>query len=360
MENVEISNSFWRNKKVLVTGHTGFKGSWLSLWLSMMGAKVAGYSLAPPSEPSMFEVSRISEVVDSTIADLQDVDKLWELIGRFKPEVVFHLAAQSLLPYSYTNPVETYATNVMGTVNLFEQLRKCPSVKVIVNITTDKCYENDDREVGYKENDKLGGYDPYSSSKACAEIVTSAYRRSFFNEQNVLLASARAGNVIGGGDWAANRLIPDVIRAASGDSLLSIRKPFAVRPWQHVLEPLSGYLLLAQALWIQGDRFADGWNFGPNDKDARTVEYVINYIKSIWPSALNVEMSSNDQKGHEARFLKLDISRVQAELSWQPAWGLEEALNRTVGWYLAYFNNNEMQAYSRREIEEYSKSRQGI
>ena len=269
-----INNKFWHGRRVFITGHTGFKGSWLCLWLSSLGAKISGYALEPPTNPSLFELARVGELVTSTIADVRDSAELQRALQAAKPEIVIHMAAQPLIRESYNNPVETYAVNVMGTVNLLEAIRHCDSVRAVVNVTTDKCYENREWHWGYRENEPMGGYDPYSSSKGCSELITAAYRNSFFNPQShgVALASARAGNVIGGGDWAADRLICDCVKALLEKRDIQIRNPNAIRPWQHVLEPLSGYMLLAQKLYEQGTRFAEGWNFGPNDEDAKPVE----------------------------------------------------------------------------------------
>lgn len=279
--------NFWEGKRVLLTGHTGFKGGWLSLWLQSLGANVTGYALLPPTQPSLYEVARVGDGMYSHIADIRDLDRLVAVMRETRPEIVIHMAAQPLVRYSYVNPVETYATNVMGTVNLLEAVRQVGGVRVVVNVTSDKCYENREWIWGYREHDPMGGYDPYSSSKGCAELVAAAYRNSFFNPEafgthGVALASVRAGNVIGGGDWAEDRLIPDFMRAIMAGRAVVIRSPHAIRPWQHVLEPLSGYLLLAQHLWTDGPAFAEGWNFGPVDEDAKPVEWIVEQLTGLW------------------------------------------------------------------------------
>ena len=269
-----MNPAFWKGKRILLTGHTGFKGSWLSLWLQSMGAPVVGYALAPPTNPSLFEVAEVGRGMTSVIGDIRDLEHLCAVFAEHKPEIVIHMAAQPLVRYSYIEPVETYSTNVMGTVNLLEAVRGTDSVKAVVNVTSDKCYENREWVWNYRENEAMGGYDPYSNSKGCAELVTAAYRNSYFHsekykEHGVALASGRAGNVIGGGDWAGDRLIPDIMRAITQNLAVNIRNPHAIRPWQHVLEPLSGYLMLAQKLYEEGAAYAEGWNFGPSDEDAQ-------------------------------------------------------------------------------------------
>jgi CDP-glucose 4,6-dehydratase len=329
--------SFWFGKKVFLTGHTGFKGSWLSIWLGSLGAKVTGYALKPPTKPNLFELCRLAGSMNSIIADIRDAGRLERAVLRSKPDIIIHMAAQPLVRESYRAPRQTYETNVMGTVNLLEAARKCGSVRAIVNVTTDKCYENKERLRGYKEDEPLGGYDPYSSSKACSELVTSAYRNSFFNPKNyslsckpsnpptlqpsshhAALASARAGNVIGGGDWAADRLIPDIICAALKGIKVPIRNPKAVRPWQHVLEPLSGYLLLAEMLYRRGVPYCGAWNFGPSAAGAKNVEWVVKRMFQKWPDAPGY-MIDKGCHPHEARFLSLDSSKARTRLGWRPA-----------------------------------------
>ena len=333
-------NKVFSGRKVLITGHTGFKGSWLALILHELGAHVYGYALDPPTKPSLYEEAGIDQLLTSFIGDIRDFDFLKTTIQKIQPEIIFHLAAQPLVLESYKNPVETYSTNVMGTVNLLEVVRMTPGVKVVVNVTTDKCYENREWHWGYRENEPMGGYDPYSNSKACSELVTAAFRNSFFNRNDferhgVAVASARAGNVIGGGDWAADRLIPDFIRSISMGEKVKIRSPFAIRPWQHVLEPLSGYLTLASKLYENGPKFADAWNFGPDDSDAKNVEWIINRICEIWGTGANYEVNSSP-KPHEANFLKLDCSKSKAELGWYPKWDINESLTRIVEWTKDY------------------------
>lgn len=352
---------FWEGKRVFITGHTGFKGSWLTLWLHKLGAEVAGYALHPPTEPNLYELCRINELVNSTIADVRDGDLLSKALCAAKPEIVIHMAAQPLVRDSYKNPVETYAINVMGTVNLLEAVRQCQSVKAVINVTTDKCYENREWVWGYRENEPLGGYDPYSSSKACSELVTSAYRSSFFSKHPSIesanlpaVASARAGNVIGGGDWATDRLIPDCVRALLKGEKIVIRNPEAIRPWQHVLEPLSGYLVLARKLCEEGCRFAGGWNFGPSEDDARPVEWIVRKMCAGWGSGAAYEIDKGEHP-HEARCLKLDCSKARAELGWQPRWNLGKALDSIIDWTLRYRAGEDMREVSLRHIAEYQK-----
>ena len=352
-----MNTAFWRNKRVFLTGHTGFKGSWLSLWLSTLGAEVTGYALAPPTDPSFFNLCGIDQRLNSIIADIRDATTLGDTMRQAAPEIIIHMAAQPLVRESYRTPVETYATNVMGTVNLLEAARHCPSVRAIINVTTDKCYENREWVWGYRENEPLGGYDPYSSSKACSELVTSAYRNSFFSPKEysnhtVAVASARAGNVIGGGDWATDRLVPDCIRALLKKEEILIRSPHAIRPWQHVLEPLSGYLLLAQGLVEEGVQFGNAWNFGPPESDARPVVWIVEKICSIWGQSATYRTDGLSHP-HEATYLKLDCSKAHTELGWQPRWGLETALKSIVQWSQAYRDGDDMHAFSLRQIEMY-------
>ena len=352
-------NKFWQDKKVFLTGHTGFKGSWLSLWLQSLGAKVYGYALTPPTTPNLFTVANISKSLSaSTIADIRDAASLEKAMKQAQPDIVFHLAAQPLVRQSYTDPVETYATNVMGTVNLFEAVRKTPSVRAVVNVTTDKCYENREWLKPYREDDAMGGYDPYSSSKGCSELVTAAYRRSFLSEAGVAVATARAGNVIGGGDWAADRLIPDFLRAIDKNETLTIRSPNAVRPWQHVLEPLSGYLILAERLFSEGDDFAGAWNFGSSDQDARTVAWIVEKLVAAMPNAA-WKIDANPQP-HEANYLKLDSSKAQTQLGWQPNWNLENALSKIMDWHQHWRNEGDMQQFSLAQIAEYQHANKEI
>lgn len=350
-------NNFFSGKKILITGHTGFKGSWLSMVLHIMGAKVFGYSLNPPTNPSLFEVAGVGELVTSYIGDIRDFNFLKKTISETAPEIIIHMAAQPLVLEAFKNPVETYSVNVMGTVNLLEAVRLCGGVKAIVNVTTDKCYENKEWLWGYRENETLGGYDPYSNSKACSELATSSYRNSFFNKADyqkhgVAIATARAGNVIGGGDWAADRLIPDFIRAISVGEKVKIRNPLAIRPWQHVLEPLFGYLVLAENLYTVGTDFGEAWNFGPDDTDARNVEWVIKKICSFWGETAGYETDKNNYP-HEAGYLKLDCSKAKTKLGWSPKWNLETSLKSIVDWNKAYLMGDNMKNFSFGEIEKY-------
>ncbi|MEI6706200.1 MAG: CDP-glucose 4,6-dehydratase [Methylococcales bacterium] len=344
---------FWQNKRVFLTGHTGFKGSWLALWLQSMGAKVTGYALSPPTEPNLFTVANIEQgLINHIIADIRNAEQLKAAMQAAQPDIVLHLAAQALVRYSYANPIETYSVNVMGTVCLLEAVRATPSVKAVVNVTTDKCYENREWHWGYRENEALGGFDPYSSSKGCAELVTAAYRQSFLQAAGVSLASARAGNVIGGGDWAMDRLIPDFLRAIDANESLIIRSPEATRPWQHVLEPLSGYLLLAERLFTDGAAFAEAWNFGPLDQDARSVRWIIEQLATRRPD-LNWQCDSSPQ-AHEAHYLKLDSSKAGQRLQWQPRWRLATALQKTLAWHEAWREGQDMQALTLAQIQDYT------
>lgn len=352
-----MNPEFWRNKRVLVTGHTGFKGSWLSLWLQQLGAEVTGYALQPPTQPSLFAEARVAEGMNSVIGNIGDYPKLLQCLQTSQPEVVIHMAAQPLVRYSYENPVETYATNVMGTVHLLEAIRHTPSVKAVVNVTTDKCYENKEWAWGYRENEPMGGYDPYSNSKGCSELVTAAYRSSFFNAVNyrkhgVALASARAGNVIGGGDWAADRLIPDMIAAFSNQECVQIRNPQATRPWQHVLEPLRGYLQLAEALFNHGSDYAEAWNFGPGEQDAKPVSYIVKQLAQLWGDGARWSVDQT-QHPHEAGYLKLDISKAKARLGWQPVLNLDGALDLIVDWTRQRASGADTQALTLKQIKNY-------
>jgi CDP-glucose 4,6-dehydratase len=344
--------SFWCNKKVFITGHTGFKGGWLSLWLNSLGAEVHGYALPPPTNPNLFDTANVKSCLKTnSIADIRDLDSIKEAIGKANPDIVFHLAAQPLVRQSYVNPLETYTTNVIGTVNLLEAIRQTPSVRAIVNVTTDKCYENREWIWPYREDEAMGGYDPYSSSKGCVELVTSAYRRSFFVKSGVALASARAGNVIGGGDWAEDRLIPDFLRSLGEKNNLIIRSPDAIRPWQHVLEPLSGYILLAERLHSDGQTYATAWNFGPREDDAKPVKWIVEKLLSSTPEA-TWQLDQNPQP-HEANYLKLDSSKARSMLNWQSRWDLETALSKTVDWHRSWQNGDDMRAVCLKQIQEY-------
>ncbi len=352
-----LFNDIYRGKRVLITGHTGFKGSWLSLLLNELGADLYGFALEPPTSPSLYKEAKIDELVTSYIGDVRDLDYLTKVIQEVQPEIVFHMAAQPLVRESYKIPVETYSTNVMGTVHLLEACRSTSSVKAILNVTTDKCYENKEWHWGYRENEPMGGYDPYSNSKGCSELITSAYRNSFFNpseyqNHGVAVATARAGNVIGGGDWAEDRLIPDFIRAISKGEKVRIRSPFSIRPWQHVLEPLSGYLRLAELLYTEGPKFAQAWNFGPYDHDARNVEWITKTICEFWGDEASFEIDKKPQP-HEANYLKLDCSKANAELNWFPKWDIQTTLKSIVDWNKAYLNNEDIREVTKRQIHQY-------
>lgn len=355
MKVASVDPNFWKGKRVFLTGHTGFKGGWLSLWLASMGAKVTGYALAPNTTPNLFDIFAIDSLIEkSCIADIRDLTSLQKAMSDAKPDVVIHMAAQPLVRYSYTNPVETYSTNVMGTVHLLESTRLIDSVGATLVVTTDKCYENKEWVWGYRENEPMGGYDPYSSSKGCAELVTSAFRQSYFSNSNSTntVASARAGNVIGGGDWSEDRLIPDAIKAFEANKPLMIRNPLATRPWQHVLEPLSGYLILAQALYEQGSTYASGWNFGPRDEDNRTVQEVVELLLLNWGEAASWEKVGSEQP-HEANLLKLDCTKARMQLGWIPRWNLEEAIQKIAEWQKAFRKKENMQELSLAQINNY-------
>jgi CDP-glucose 4,6-dehydratase len=355
VEDLVMDKEFWRGRKVLLTGHTGFKGSWLSLWLQQMGARVIGYALPPATTPNMFTAANVADGMLSVMGDVRDLSKLQSVFEEHRPEIVIHMAAQALVRRSYVEPVETYATNVMGTVNVLESCRHSDSVRVVINITSDKCYENQGWARGYRETDPMGGYDPYSSSKGCAELVTAAYRRSFLagdGGKSIGLASVRAGNVIGGGDWAEDRLIPDIIRAFSASQPVVIRNPQAVRPWQHVLEPLSGYLLLAQCLWTSGQRFAEGWNFGPDDDDAREVSWIVQHMTDLWGDEAAWRHDTSEQP-HEAAFLKLDCTKAKTQLGWKPKLDLYRALQWTVAWYVAQRDGANMRTVTLGQIADF-------
>jgi len=349
----QINHKFWAGKKVFVTGHTGFKGSWLCLWLQSMGAHVKGYSLEPPTTPSLFNEAKVEDGIKSDIGDIRDKENIIASMIAFNPDILIHMAAQPLVRLSYLEPVDTYSTNVMGTVHVLEAARQCHNLKAIVNVTTDKCYENKEWEWGYRESEPMGGYDPYSNSKGCAELVSSAYRQSFFQDPSgPRLASARAGNVIGGGDWALGRLSPDVLRAFEKQQAVVIRNPLATRPWQHVLEPLSGYLALAEALYNDIEGVDSGWNFGPCDEDVMPVEWILTKMTELWGGDASWALTKNAQP-HEAKFLKLDISKAKSKLYWFPTWKLETTLERIVNWHQSWLSQDDMQKHCMLEIQEY-------
>lgn len=345
---------FWRGKKVLITGHTGFKGSWLSLWLQGLGALVSGYSLQPPTPQNLFSEGRVAGGMDSIQGDVRNLPYLKSVLSNAQPEIVIHMAAQSLVRASYQNPVETYTTNITGTVHILEAVRKSKSVRVLVNVTSDKCYENTETETCFVENDPMGGFDPYSSSKACSELVTSAYRNSFFSKENgspsgVAVATARAGNVIGGGDWSRDRLVPDIMSALMAERPVVIRSPEAVRHWQHVLEPLEGYLTLAERLWESGQRFADSWNFGPAENESRSVLWIVKKLTSAWGEKACWEIDPSEHP-HEAANLRLDSSKANIHLGWRSKVSLETALEWIVEWYKGYQKKEDMHQVTHRQI----------
>lgn len=347
---------FWNEKKILITGHTGFKGSWLSLWLQHLGANLVGFALPPPTMPNMFTVTDTAKNMLSILGDIRYFSEIHEVIDQHRPEIIFHMAAQPLVRYSYENPLETYTTNVIGTANLLEAVRQTDSVKVIVNVTTDKCYENKEWHWSYRENERLGGHDPYSNSKACAEMVTSAYRDSYLKQRNIGLATARAGNVIGGGDWAQDRLIPDLIRGNISNKPVTIRYPHALRPWQHVLEPLSAYLQLAEKLYGNPDQFSEAWNFGPNEDDVKPVSWIADYITNLSGNKGTGWILEKTPQPHEASFLKLDCSKAKAKLGWQPRWNLEKGLKETASWYQAFESKENMREVTLMQIKNFSNS----
>lgn len=359
MEAMGLSPAFWAGKRVLLTGHTGFKGSWLALWLHSLGARVTGFALEPATEPSLFELARVGEGIDDRRGDIRDLGVLLELVAEVQPEIVLHLAAQPLVRESYRDPLGTYSTNVMGTLNLLEAVRQTGGVRACVVVTTDKVYANQEWPWPYRENEALGGHDPYSSSKACCEILAQSYAASFFPaerhaEHGLSLATARAGNVLGGGDFSPERLIPDVLKAWTAGEPVTLRFPAAVRPWQHVLEPLAGYLQLAASLYQQGQRFAGAWNFGPGDDDMCSVGEVVQLLADRWPQAPGVSFEQSDM--HEAGLLRLDSSRARQLLAWRPRWALEECLERTLGWHLAWHKGMDMRAVSLTQLSLYQES----
>lgn len=361
LEGMVVNPEFWKGKRVLLTGHTGFKGSWLSLWLQQMGAEVTGFALNAPSEPSLFVVAEVARGMRSIIGDVRDGEHLQRVVREVQPEIVIHMAAQALVRYSYANPVETYAVNVMGLVNLFEAVRATTSTRAIVNVTSDKCYQNKEWPWGYRENEAFGGYDPYSNSKACAELVTEGYRSSYFNpakyhEHGVAVGSGRAGNVIGGGDWAVDRLVPDMLRAIGMRESVLIRSPHSIRPWQHVLEPLSGYLTLAENLYREGAAFAEGFNFGPHDTDAKPVAWIIERLCQEWGDGASWVLDSQPQP-HEATYLKLDCSKARSRLGWNPRWNLKETIERIVEWHKEQSAGAKMKEVTLAQISSYQNAK---
>ena len=358
MESLEVTPEFWSGKRVFLTGHTGFKGSWLALWLTSLGAEVTGYSLAPNTDPNHFDAIKLSDIVTSVIGDIRDVNSLRAALQESRAEIVLHLAAQPLVRESYSDPLGTYETNVLGTANVLEAIRSCEGVRSVVVITTDKVYANQEWDWAYRETDTLGGFDPYSNSKACTELVTSAYTQSFFNAANyadhgVAVATARAGNVFGGGDWAKDRLVPDLIRAFEAGVAPTIRFPGSVRPWQHVLEPLRGYLFLARALYERGTDFNGGFNFGPRETDAQSVKVICDIVSDILGVSSDWVMDEADNP-HEAGLLKLDISKAKAELGWEPKTNLAQGLELSTHWYKGFRETADVRALSLADIRAFS------
>ncbi len=352
-----MKKEFWNGKTVLLTGHTGFKGSWLTLWLKKLGVKVVGFSKDIPTKPSLFELADVKNGINSIFGDIRNYNEIKNVIKKTKPEIIIHMAAQSLVRDSYTNPRETYETNVMGTVNLLDALREEKNVRVIINVTSDKCYENKELERGYTEDDHLGGYDPYSNSKGCSELVTSAFRNSYFNtseynKHKVALASVRAGNVIGGGDWAENRLIPDLMKTIINNVEIKIRNPKAVRPWQHVLEPLSGYLLLVEKMWSDGEKFSEPWNFGPSEEN-KSVSWIIDKITQLYNKKYQINIDT-DENPHEAKILKLDCTKSHKKLGWMPKTNIEQGLQWTVDWYKQYEKQEDIRKITEKQIDDFN------
>jgi CDP-glucose 4,6-dehydratase len=357
MENVGLNHAFWRSRRVLVTGHTGFKGGWLSLWLQALGANVSGFALPPPPSPTFFDACSVANAMTSTFGDLRDAEAVLAAARAAQPEIILHLAAQALVRQAYSDPVETYATNVMGTVHLLEAVRRLPNVRAVVVVTSDKCYENREWAWGYRENEPMGGFDPYASSKGCVELVAAAYRNSFFAaeryaEHGVAIATARAGNVVGGGDWATDRLVPDCLRALDARTPLKLRFPDAVRPWQHVLDPLAGYLVLAERLHRDGALYGEAWNFGPVEDDARPVRWVVEELARACGSPIAWEAETARQP-HEANSLRLDCSKARSRLGWRARWPLEVALEKIGAWHNAFKHGENMREVTLGQIGQY-------
>ena len=351
-----MNESFWKNKKILITGHTGFKGSWLTIWLKKLGADITGFSKSVPTNPSLFETANIEKDIKSVVGDIQNYELLKETISKCEPEIIFHMAAQSLVIKSYSNPIETFSTNVMGTVNLLYAVKETKKAKIVINITSDKCYENNESLEGYSEEDHMGGHDPYSSSKGCAELITKSFRKSFFSsdhENNIGLASVRAGNVIGGGDWAENRLIPDIIRAIKNKENVKIRNPNALRPWQHVLDPLNGYISLAEKLWDDQKKHSEGWNFGPEKNEVKPVSWIIEEFNELWKNKINWVVGNNEL--HEANNLILNCQKAKSRLGWNSKINTETALKMTIEWYTKYFDGKNMREVTEEQIIEFQK-----
>lgn len=347
-----INDKFWKNRRVFITGHTGFKGAWLSQWLKIMGADVTGFALEPITRPNLFNILHLEKKMESQIGNICNFDLLSEAINSAKPEVIFHLAAQALVHEAYDDPIGTLKTNIIGTANLLEAARNCDSAKVLINVTSDKCYQNDELAVPFVESDKMGGNDIYSCSKGCSELVTDAYRKSFYQKSTLMIATARAGNVIGGGDWSKNRLVPDIVKAFSLNQSVSIRNPLSIRPWQHVLEPLSGYLLLAETMWEKGRTFEGPWNFGPGESGEITVEKMTETMANIWENGASWEISANPFPP-ESSFLKLDCSKARIQLNWKPTLSIEDTIKWTMEWYKNMYLNNDMEEFTINQILRY-------
>ena len=352
-----MNSSFWKNKKVLLTGHTGFKGSWLSLWLKRLNVDLIGFSNSVPTKPSLFELAGIEETITSITGDISDPSQISDVIKKYNPDIIIHMAAQSLVLKSYEHPLETFSTNTMGTVNLLDAIRKVGTPKVVLNVTSDKCYENKELGLKFKEDDPIGGLDPYSSSKGCAELVTSAFRNSFFNiddfdRHHVAIASVRAGNVIGGGDWAEDRLIPDIFKNILVNKPIKIRNPDSIRPWQFILDALYGYLLLIEKLWDDGIKYSGAWNFGSME-DARTVSWITKKLSELWDVNIDWEFEKKDHK-HEANYLELDCSKSSRMLGWKPKMDLNMTLEWIVDWYKQYQQKNDIRPFTEKQIEKYN------
>ncbi len=363
LEGLGVNASFWAGKRVLVTGHTGFKGGWLSLWLTRLGATVAGYALPPPTDPSLFALAGLERKIDSVIGDIRDAALLARRVREFEPQIVFHLAAQPLVRYSYANPIETFEVNALGTAHLLEALRDAPSARAIVIVTSDKCYENREWHWAYRENEAMGGFDPYSASKGCAELIAASFRNSYFATpdhptRGAALATARAGNVIGGGDWAADRLVPDILRALERGEKAAIRFPRAVRPWQQVLEPLAGYLTLAERLWSDGAPFAEAWNFGPDPAGERSVAEIADALCRAYGEGAGWTSSGGDEP-HEAHLLKLNSAKARSRLGWRPQWSIDEALAAIVDWDARRRHGETVETISLDQIDAYTRRMDG-
>jgi CDP-glucose 4,6-dehydratase len=359
VENMGLNKKFWSGKKIFITGHTGFKGGWLTTWLKMLGASVTGYSLPAQTNPNFFELANVAEGMTSFYEDILDAEKLRHAIHAQQPDIVFHLAAQSLVQYSYQHPLDTYQVNVIGTANLLEVLRSLDCTRVVIVVTSDKCYENRERSVGYSETDALGGFDPYSSSKSCAELVVSGYRRSYFHPQNyeehqLALATVRAGNVLGGGDWAEARLVPDLVRSFTKNETAIIRSPEAFRPWQYILDVIQGYLMLAEQMWHQGAQFAEAWNFGPHDDNVKTVSWIADQLANRWGDCAQWKLAEK-KIFHETNLLKLNSQKSNSLLGWQPKMSINHVLEHTINWYKAHFHRENMNHFTQEQIKTYEK-----